>query len=468
MMPPPPGGGPEKDPIDLPGTGKPAQPTPPQAAQPPNTAQPAAPRPDDPPPEPKQYGPPPELMEMLEFSLRAAFTPDTVFTSLRDRSTPDVFTMLLNIMAWTLGAMLIAMVFTFMALPSASGLGLLPSILAVLGGLIAAIPLSFIGAGVLHGLSMLAGGKGDYARSYEIVSLLGCVAPITAVILFLPVPLIWLTPTIFLTYLCIRGVELMHRCYGMSVVSTVGFFGIAMLALQFASHKKIENFKKDIALRATLYSTKSDAAPLEEGNNASSAAMPDSRAPGTRPMGTSHRTPERSPSPYGNSSPSSLTMPKRTSGNSGSLGFVQRGVEAGRPAVPNALGNGIGVRRGSQAGYAPQPSHQGPPDAAQTDSLAESVLNMLNSRMRNNPDMLKQMSPQQQAQFKKMLKQANKYKNTNVNFEDADTRRMLQDMAPQIKRAGKKKPKRRRRRRKRSPPPPTDDEDTYVPGTTYE
>lgn len=453
--PPPPSGGSDRDPIDLPGAGGASAPPP---SQPATTALNTAyiPEPvdeDGPPPEPVQYGPPPELMETLEATLKAAFMPTSAFTDLRDREPADFFTSLLNAMLWSMGGMLIFLVLTFMVHPSTVGLGLLPTLITLVSGLLAAAVLSFLCAGILHGLAMAAGGKGGYARSYQTVSLLSGILPLTAIILYLPVPLAWLVPTIYLTFLSMRGVELMHRCYSMAVISTVGLCGLILTGLQFAAHKKVENFQRDLVTRATIYTTTADDPAAQDADGSSSAAMP--KPQWQRPQAPDARMPSSTDMqvgrPFGAATGPGMGTGQPLPGApapSGSLGMIRTNRDAAPGGQPmTSAAPGMMLDPGSGAAANPQ-------------SMAQTVLNMLNQQMRNNPEMLKQMTPEQRAKFSQLLNNANtriKQKGA-TGLTDADTQQMMQSLAQESKTPQRKSRSRSKKRSRQAPSIPVDDD----------
>jgi ElaB/YqjD/DUF883 family membrane-anchored ribosome-binding protein len=57
---------------------------------------------------------------------------------------------------------------------------------------------------------------------------------------------------------------------------------------------------------------------------------------------------------------------------------------------------------------------------------------MLNQQMSKNPETLKKMSPQQRAQFQKMLETANQMSKQKGGINDAQTQKMLREMTGQL------------------------------------
>jgi len=432
---PPPGNGPGQGPIDLPGEGGAPSRSAPLAGGLPGRLE-LSPEPEDgPAPEPAQYGPAPEIMETMELTLRAGFQPDAVFASIRDREAPDYFTSLLNFILWSLIGQMMFLVMTFVMVPSTSGLGLLATLITVLAGLIATIPLSFIGGGVLHGLAMGAGGKGDFARSYQTLSLFGCALPVSAVIVYMPVPFVWLVPTIYITYLSMRGVELMHRCYNASVLSTVGLFGLIVTALQFTSYKKIELLQRDLSTRATLFATQGTLSAGEAAGPSSAGLSGPARSPSSA----------RNSSPYGGRPTPGMEMnrPAQSSDAPTGMSMIRPMTDSGAAPQEDSLTLIRGSRNSSGASGRDQirgPAAQGydvgidpnSPGARQTGSIAQTVLNMLNQQMSKNPETLKKMSPQQRAQFQKMLETANQMSKQKGGINDAQTQKMLREMTGQL------------------------------------
>lgn len=360
--------------------------------------EPAAPA--SPPPVPQL---PPGLLELMEASLKAALSPGEVFSHYAQRPAPSAGILAANFLFWALLGQLNLLVMTFMAVPAAGGLGVGPTLLIVAVGAVLSLPVFFIASAVVHVLSSLAGGKADFARSSQLASMLGALAPISALAAFLPVRMIGIVLTLYAAFLVVRGVSTLHAAPGGQAWAVVGLCGAVAAVGQFAFHKSIARFKRTLDNRITIYSTHgSDAVAREE------------RARLLEPERYAR------PSTGGEATPGMAMTPQPSS----SLGMIRPSGTPGRARDPSER-------------YARPPADSNRPTPEQMWTMGVNAIRMLDRQM-ENPAM-KNMPQQQRRQIEELLKQANRMirrmegKNGTVEEKsEEENRRFLMQMLQQV------------------------------------
>ena len=376
-------------------------------------------------------------MELLESALRVPFVPGSAFASCRALPCPGFQSMIGAAFFWAASTLLLG---GFAAMSqSAADIGMGTMLTVVAAGSVLAVPLSFVAAGCLHGLAMLSGGRCEFARSYQTLVLLGAVAPVSALLLRSPVPLLGLLPTAYATFLAVRGLEVLHDAPGAQAWFVVGAFGVLTAAAQLMFQKNISRFERELAHRANLYSTEGAKAATQTEQTPSLAAGVGQPAPALPEDPT--------PNPY---APDRLA-PARPEQRS-SLDMVrQAGDGGGMPA--GYPGGGDGYPLGAP------PGGGAPAAGGSYQEMGMGILGVLQQKLASDPNAMKGLPPEQQDKFKQLLQAANKYsaasqKGEKVSPQDqASMQQLFQEMLSSLSKAQQAKPaqgqtKKKRRRKK--------------------
>ena len=321
---------------------------------------------------------PPKLLEFMEATLRAPFTPNPVFEAYHDLPLPSFGTMAVNLLLYSAAAALINLMQVYNSLPATFNVGLLPVVLALGGSLVAALALSFIFGGVIHLLALLSGGEAPYDRSYELFSLLSLLGPLYCATLWAPVPFLWLLPTFYGTFLVIRGVTLMHRAPETQACVVVGALGVALAAGQILVHQTAAQYQRQFEMWANTSSTAAGA----PGANTPDSSLP-LQAPGN-PLSAQGQPPAANP--WAQTAADAQDLAKQAQSSVDMVrGLGSEGSAPGMPMMP-------------RLGSLPTPE--------QTQQLRDKSLGMLDNvsrQLHGNPALTKDMTPQQQEQMQKIL-----------------------------------------------------------------
>ena len=321
---------------------------------------------------------PPKLFEFMEATLRSPFTPNPVFEAYRDLPLPSFGTMAINLLLYSAIAALINLVLVYNSLPATFNVGILPVIFALAGSLLAALALSFIFGGLIHLLALLSGGEAPYDRSYELLSLLSFLGPLSCATLWAPVPFLWLLPTVYGTYLVIRGVTLMHHAPETQACVVVGALGVILTAGQILAHQTVAQYERQLEMWANTSSSMAGA-PLPASQDASPPQTPGN------PLGVQNQPPSAQ-NPWAQTAADAQDLAKQ----------AQSSVDMVRGLGPD----------GSSQGMPMMPRVGSLPTAEQAQQMRDKSLGMLDNvsrQLHGNPEMTKDMTPQQQEQMQKIL-----------------------------------------------------------------
>lgn len=331
--------------------------------------------------------PPQSLVDDLESALRVPFSPEASFARYRDLPPPGYGRMAAGVVFWSLLGQLTLLVLTQMRVSGAAGLGMGPTALLLAAAAALSVPLSFTAAAALHLLAVLAGGRQGFARSYQVLSLLGALAPISTALVFTPLPLAWVVPTLLATYLAAHGVGALHRLAGGQAWMVVGLAGGLAAGGQVAFRRSIESFSRGLENRAVLYSAGAPAG--SPGRMAQPPAIPAAFEPpgiGPRPSYYPGHDP-RNPFPG-----SQAAAP----------------VQAAAAAAPQASSGLSMLRSGGAVSLAdeegPLPWQQAPDmSPAQAQAVGAGMIQAIQRQMRSNPALLESLTPEQRARFQQVL-----------------------------------------------------------------
>jgi hypothetical protein len=238
------------------------------------------------------------------------------------------------------------------------------------GALVCALAGSFLAGGFIHLLALMSGGRGSYDRSYELISLLAAMAPVYFAVLWAPVPYLWILPTVYGTYLLIRGVALLHDAPETQACLVIGLMGVFLAAGQFLTQHTARRLQSRFETWTSLFG-----APQSSQSAAAEGAQPDDpRA----------QLSQAAPSLYGGAGD-----PQAQS----SVGMVQ--------------GPGAGASQGGGLPVMPFLSGGGrPPTLQEAQQMKDISLNMLDNvsrKMHDDPNLQRSMTPEQQAQMNQIM-----------------------------------------------------------------
>ena len=351
---------------------------------PPGTAPfgpPGKPRPqpqrDAPPPEPVPCDPP-TLMASMEAGLRVLFQPKEVYQKFSLMPCPGWGELVLNVLFWSGCGLLLA--FAAALNGSSINLGPVAMLLFLAGGLLLVVPVSFLLAGLLHILALMSGGKQGFGRSYQSVSLLGSLAPASALLLCLPIPFVWVLPTLLGTYAAVKAVDTMHDAPEGPALAIVGICGGVVLLGQLLFMQNLKRLQYQMETWATLYSA--------AGKLTEELASHPLTAPLSSPMSARMDSPE-----------SSFPM-------------VESEAAPGQPRQEGSpLPSSLDMLRSNFSGEQSARAQQGPSpeQMQQMMEMGSRLGGMANDAFAKNPKLLESMPPQQRAMIRQLLGQVNKY-----------------------------------------------------------
>ncbi|MFH1725571.1 MAG: Yip1 family protein [Elusimicrobiota bacterium] len=359
---------------------------------------PGPPRRTPPQPEPSEPG----LLACMEATLYAVLKPADVFGKFGRLPPPGFPEMILNILFWAGFGQILAVLIVLNRLSTGPGLGLPAILLFVTGGVIAAVPISFAAAGLLHALAMVSGGQGGFSRTYQIVSLLGAMAPLTALLLWVSVPLLWIAPTLYVTYLAVTAVEKMHAAPGTQAFMVVGLLGGLAAAAQVVFHKDVARFQYRLENTATIYSTNPESADEVAGQTAASLEPPGGAVAPYGAAGTGYREPGRLDAGDDPGYP------------------TQAGHDPAPRSSLDLLRSGDHAERDRSVSYS-QPARQGvsPQRVQQMQDTTLNIVQMVQRELHKNPKALSGLPPEQAAKVRRYLRQAERYASGDETGETA-------------------------------------------------
>lgn len=190
-----------------------------------------------------------ELKQMLEDSLTAPLRPASVFSSLAQKPAPGYPVMTANLAAFTGASAAITLAHAALTQPAMLKAGLLALALGGLATLLLLVVLSFPGALVLHALSRLCGGSGDFSRSYQIVSISSALACLAAVLNWFPAA--WALPVLLGAYVTAAGIQGLHQAPKMRTWAILGTLSLFSLGGQWLVRREIQKYAGPLALMST-------------------------------------------------------------------------------------------------------------------------------------------------------------------------------------------------------------------------
>lgn len=187
-----------------------------------------------------------EFRQMLEDSLTAPLRPAAVFEALQQKPAPGYPVMTANLAAFTGAAVAISLAHAAITHPVMMSAGPLALALGALGSLLLFILLSFFGAIVLHVLSRICGGSGDFRRSYQIVSLSSVIACVAALLNWFPGA--WALPVLLGAYLSAVGIQTLHQASKARTWAVLAVLTLFSLGGQWLMRKELQKYAGAMAL----------------------------------------------------------------------------------------------------------------------------------------------------------------------------------------------------------------------------
>lgn len=191
-----------------------------------------------------------DLKQMLEDSLTAPLRPASVFGTLSQKPAPGYPVMVGNLAAFTGASVAISLAHAALTHPAMLKTGPAALVLGGLGSLLLLAVLSFLGALVLHALSRICGGRGDFARSYQIVSISSSMACLAALLNWFPGA--WALPVLLGAYVTAAGVQTLHQAPKIRTWGVLGALCLFSLAGQWMVRKEIQKYAGPLALMEKL------------------------------------------------------------------------------------------------------------------------------------------------------------------------------------------------------------------------
>lgn len=314
--------------------------------------------PEQPPaaPEPAPEAPKPfALSDLLEDTLTAPFRARSLFARLAARPAPGYALLAANHVVYFLAAMVLLAVLATISHPA-----LFNRFLALMGPvgpfflvflIFVAVAVSFAVAGVLHAIVRAIGGRGDFSRSYQIVSMLSLIGVLN--VLLTQAPGGWIAALLVYAYLLIVAVETLHGCSPWKARLVFGTLVAIMTALQlFMGYQYARWMQTDADVREAMSALLGPAAAANSADSTGAPAAPGEEA-----------------APGQGSSPSGLDM-------------------IALPKLDGAAPSGPGLT------------------APQADALRQNSAAMIQSMMPmlTSPELTKDMDPEQAAQVRELTK----------------------------------------------------------------
>lgn len=180
----------------------------------------------------------PRLGRLLEETLTAPFVAPSLFTRLARSPAPGYGLLAANTAVYYSLAVAVNLARSLLD----GGSALSPALLAAAaaGASALAVALSFAGAGLLHALCLLAGGGGDFRRTYQLVSLLSFLFVIQSMLNW--TPLLWALPVPWAAFLAASGCRGLHQAPRTRAWAVFGSLGLLLLGCQWAARRELSRF----------------------------------------------------------------------------------------------------------------------------------------------------------------------------------------------------------------------------------
>lgn len=180
----------------------------------------------------------PRLGRLLEDTLTVPFTAPSLFTRLSQCPAPGYGLLAANTAAYYALAIAVNLVRSLLD----GGSALSPAVMAAAaaGAAAIAVALSFAGAGLLHALCLLAGGTGDFRRSYQLVSSLSFLFVIQSLLNWSP--LLWALPVPWAALLLAEGCRRLHAAPRARAWAVFGGLGLLLLGSQWLARREFSRF----------------------------------------------------------------------------------------------------------------------------------------------------------------------------------------------------------------------------------
>lgn len=315
------------------------------------------------------------MSEFIESSLKALFSPARVYGELAAQPEPSYGAGAANLLFWSALAMLLNVVGAFMRFPDGMGFGVPALLAACAAGAATALAASLPAAALLHAAAVLSGGSGSFRRSYQALSTLSALAPLSAAFLWLP-SWLWILPTLYGAWLAVHAVSRLHAAPSAQAWAVVGSLGAMLAAGQIAVRGAVNRLQQDFEARINL-----------SGSTAGPASVPTQELP--------------------EQSVQAAVGAMRSA--SEALARVGAALDAEEGRAPSS---GLDmIRMDGKGGSFPEPPGpaSGSPLSRPNEQLRQMSLGMLEQMNRTIGDerALRRMSPEQAAQVRQALKAAN-------------------------------------------------------------
>ncbi|MBI4425790.1 MAG: YIP1 family protein, partial [Elusimicrobia bacterium] len=401
-------------------------------------------------PRPVEAGAAPwSFMALAEAALRLPFALEDVVRRCERAAPPPLGLALAHALAWASASLAIRTGFSAGGFaPPLGGLG--SASLTVGAGLALAgvALLSFLGAGVIHGIGRVSGGSGPFLRGFQILSLLSIFMPLGAALQ--AAPGLWWLPGAASAYLMARLVARLYRAPIAQVSLIVGGLALLGTAGQFQARRLSARWKAAAGAAAQAQAAAEASAQAAPGQAVPGAPLPESLQQLQQANSQLLRDVNGMMPLSGDLSPDQKAVLQELRSRHGAAAPAA-GASGAATGVPfDAAKEPAGAL--SALGALPaasDPSRMTPQQQAALRASAEAMLQQVRAAL-DDPRTTEGMSPQELARYKRLRKAARGFFTTGEGGprpSAAETRELLQQL--EAAGAAGAAPKKKRRRRPR-------------------
>jgi|GEM_PF-3574979 len=293
---------------------------------------------------PEPYG----LGRMLEDTACALFRAGDVFDELSGRPAPSYAVMIPNLLVFCAAVCVENLLHASIAAPELLHASPAAMTIAAAAGLILAVPLSFVAAGVLHAFMLLSGGEGDFRRSYQASSMFSILIALQALLNWFD--WVWALPALLAAYLGAAAARTLHRAPALRAGAVFCLVAAFCIAGQWWLRDQLSRWSQTARAIQTAATTVQDLShqlqqlqqmsmPAEPGGSGAGRGMPE--APGLR-TGAGLAALQNSPTPTGLSSLELLSPPQGGNQPVSPAAQVQAQAQAQVQSVQEATTNLLG------------------------------------------------------------------------------------------------------------------------------
>jgi hypothetical protein len=179
---------------------------------------------------------------MFEDTLCAMFQPGHVFAVRACKPAPAYAVMIPNLMIFCAAVCVTNLLRACVATPELVHSSPSTVAIAAAAGLILAVPLSFVAAGALHAFMLLAGGHGDFQRSYQASSMLSILIALQAMLNWFD--WVWVLPFLLAAWLATAAARALHRAPALRAGVVFGLAAAFCIAGQWGLRQQFSRWSQ--------------------------------------------------------------------------------------------------------------------------------------------------------------------------------------------------------------------------------